>query len=92
MFEKEKIQEAYENSILNENSEMAVKSSIEKLFSVKVNKIDIKKKIIFNLSDFVDDEDFDNFKKIDTIEKFIKSKYKNSIVNFKGRTIEIEEL
>ena len=50
------------------------------------------KKIIFYLSDFVDEENFDNFNKIDAIEKFIKSKYKDAIINFKGRTIEIEEL
>ena len=92
MFDKEKIQEAYVNSIINESSEMAVKKAIEKVFPVKVKKMEVKKKIIFHLSDFVDDANFDNFGKIDAIQNFIKKKYKDSIVNFKGRTIEIEEL
>jgi len=92
MFEKEKIQEAYENSIINESSETQVKSAVEKLFSIKVKKIEVKRKIIFHLSDFIDDEDMDNFSKIDAIEDLIKKKYKDSIVKFKTRTIEVEEL
>jgi hypothetical protein len=93
MFEKEKIQEAYVNSILSESSERQVSQAIAKVFpNVKVNKVDVKRKIIFHLSDFVDEEDFDSFSKIDTIQDFIKKKYKGSIVKFKGRTIEVEEL
>ena len=92
MFEKERIQEAYENSILNESTETQVSQAISKVFSVKVKKIDIKRRLIFHLSDFIDEEDFDNFNKIDNIEKFIKKKYKDAIVKFKGRTIEVEEL
>jgi len=92
MFEKEKIQEAYVDSIINESSEMQVKKAIEKVFPVKVKKVDIKKKLIFHLSDFIDDEELENFSKIDAIEDLIKKKYKDSIVKFKGRTIEVEEL
>lgn len=93
MFEKEKIQEAYVSSILSESSERQVSQAIAKVFpNVKVNKVDVKRKIIFHLSDFVDEEDFDSFSKIDTIQDFIKKKYKGSIVKFKGRTIEVEEL
>lgn len=92
MFEKERIQEAYENSILNESSESQVSQTISKIFNVKVKKIDMKRKIIFHLSDFVDEEDFDNFDKIDAVTDFIKKKYKDAIVNWKGRTIEVEEL
>lgn len=91
--EKEKIQEAYVSSILSESSERQVSQAIAKVFpNVKVNKVDVKRKIIFHLSDFVDEEDFDSFSKIDTIQDFIKKKYKGSIVKFKGRTIEVEEL
>lgn len=92
MFEKEKIQEAYEDSILSESSDMAIKKAIEKVFPVKVKKMETKRKIIIHLSDFIDNEDFDSFSKIDAVEDFIKKKIKNSIVNFNGRTIEIEEL
>lgn len=92
MFDKEKIQEAYENSIINESSEMAVKKAIEKVFNLKVNKVLTKRKIIFHLSSFVDESDFDSFSKIDAVQDFIKKKYKDSIVNFKGKTIEVEEL
>lgn len=93
MFEKQKIQEAYVNSILSESSESQVSSAIAKVFpNIKVKKVDVKRRIIFHLSDFVDEEDFDNFSKIDTIQDFIKKKYKGSIVKFKGRTIEVEEL
>ena len=92
MFEKEKIQEAYEDSILNESSEMAIKKAIEKVFPTKVKKVETKRKIILHLSSFLDDEDMDNFSKIDAVEEFIKKKIKGSIVKWKGSTIEIEEL
>jgi hypothetical protein len=92
MFEKEKIQEAYMVSVVNESADIQVKKAIEKVFSVKVKKIDVKKKFIIHLSDFIDNEDFDNFGKIDAIDNFIKKKYKDSIIEWKGRTIEIEEL
>jgi CxxC motif-containing protein len=92
MFEKERIQEAYVDSILNESSEMQVKKAIEKVFPVKVKKTDIKRKFVFHLSDFIDDEEMENFAKIDAVTDFIKKKYKGSIVSFKGRTIEVEEL
>ena len=92
MFKNDKIQEAYVHSIINESSETQVKKAIEKVFPVKVKKVDIKKKLIFHLSDFIDDEEMDNFSKIDAIEDLIKKKYKDSIVKFKGRTIEVEEL
>ena len=93
MFEKEKIQEAYENSILNESAERQVSKAIPKVWpNVKVKKVETKKKIIFHLSDFIDDTDFDNFGKIDAVNDFIKKRYKDAIVNWKGRTIEVEEL
>ena len=92
MFENEKIQKIYENSIINESSEIQVRKAIEIVLPVKVKKIDVKKKIIFQLSDYVDEQDFENFPKIDALDKFIKKKYKDSIVEWKGRTIEIEEL
>jgi hypothetical protein len=92
MFEKEKIQEAYEDSILNESSDIQIKKAIEKVFPTKVKKVETKQKFILHLSSFVDDEDMDNFSKIDAIENFIKKKIKDSIVKWKGTTIEIEEL
>ena len=92
MFEKEKIQEAYVNSILSESVERQVSQAISKVFPVKVRNVEMKKKVIFHLSDFVDEEDFDNFDKIDAVTDFIKKKYKDAIVDFKGRTIEVTEL
>lgn len=92
LFEDTKIQKVYEDSILNESSERQVAAAIEKTFAVKVKKIEEKKKMIFHLSDFVDNEDFDNFNKIDAVEKFIKKKYKDAIVEWKTRTIEVTEL
>ena len=92
MFEKEKIQEAYVNSVLSESTESQVSQAISKVFPVKVRKVEMKKKVVFHLSDFVDEEDFDNFDKIDAVTDFIKKKYKDAIVDFKGRTIEVTEL
>ena len=93
MFDKEKIQEAYERTILSESSERQVSQAISKVFpNVKVKKVDVKRKLIFHLSDFVDNEDFDNFSKIDAVDNFIKKKYKDAIIEWKGRTIEVEEL
>lgn len=92
MLEKEKIQEAYETSILNESAENQVSQAITKVFSVKVKKIELKKKIVFHLSDFVDEGDMDNFSKMDAVTDFIKKKYKDAIIDWKGRTIEVTEL
>jgi hypothetical protein len=93
MFEKERIQEAYENSILNESADRQVSQVISKVFpNVKVKKVEMKRKIVFHLSDFVDEEDFDSFDKIDAVTNFIKKKYKDAKVDFKGRTIEVTEL
>lgn len=92
LFEDERIQRAYEDSILNESADRQVAAAIEKVFAVKVKKIEEKKKMIFHLSDFVDNEDFDNFGKIDAVEKFIKKKYKDAIVEWKTRTVEVTEL
>ena len=91
--EREKIQRAYVDSILNESSEKLVSQAISKVFpAVKVKKVEMKRKIVFHLSDFVDEEELDNFSKIDAINEFIKKKYKDAIVNWKGRTLEVEEL
>ena len=93
MWEKEKIQEAYVNSILSESNERQVSQIISKVFpNVKFKKVDVKRKLIFHLSDFVDNEEFDNFSKIDAVDDFIKKKYKDAIVEWKGRTVEVEEL
>ena len=93
MFEKEKIQEAYENTVLSESTERQVSQAITKVFpNVKVNKVEVKRKLIFHLSNFVDEQEFDNFNKIDAIDDFIKKKYKDAITKWKGRTIEVEEL
>lgn len=92
MFEKEKIQEAYVNSVLSESTERQVSQAISKIFPVKVKKVEMKKKVVFHLSDFVDEEEFDNFDKIDAVTDFIKKKYKDAIVDWKGRTIEVTEL
>ena len=88
--EREKIQRAYVDSILNESSEKLVSQAISKVFpTVKVKKVEMKRKIVFHLSDFVDEEELDNFSKIDAINEFIKKKYKDAIVNWKGRTLEV---
>jgi hypothetical protein len=92
MFERDRIQEAYVDTVINESTERAVSTAISKVFPVKVKKVDVKRKIIFHLSDFIDEGDFDNFAKIDAVNDFIKKKYKGSIVEWKGRTIEVEEL
>ena len=93
MFENEKIQEAYLNSVLSESTEKQVSQIISRVFpTVKVKKIEMKRKIVFHLSDFIDDEELNNFSNIDAINEFIKKKYKDAIVNWKGRTIEVEEL
>jgi len=92
IFEDERIQKAYEDSILNESAERQIATAISKVFPVKVKKIEEKKKVIFHLSSFVDQEDFDNFNKIDAVDELIKKKFKDAIVEWKGYTIEVTEL
>ncbi len=92
LFEDEKIQKAYEDSILNESSEVQIKKAIEQVFPTKVKKIEVKRTFILHLSNFIDDHEMENFGKIDAVEELIKKKIKGSIVKWKGSRIEIEEL
>lgn len=90
MDNNQKIHEAYLSIV--EGSEVQVAKAIEKLFGVKVKKTEVKCKTILKLSGYVDEAEMDNWQKIDALTKFIKSKYKDAIVEFKGTIIEIEEL
>lgn len=86
----DKIQEAYLSIV--ESSDRQVSQAIEKLFGIKVKNTEEKRKITFHLSNYLDDENMDNWSKIDALEKFIKSKYKGAIVEFQGSKIVVEEL
>lgn len=89
----DKIQEAYNQILLNEaNEENIIKKAIEKVFDVRVKKIEEKRKFTFYLSDFIDNGDFDNLSKVDAVEEVIEKKIKNPLIEWKGRTIEVEEL
>ena len=87
----DKIQEAYINTIV-EGTEQQIVSAIKKLFNIKVRKIETKCKTTLKLADYLDQENMANWDKIDKLQEFIKSRYKDSIVTIHGTTIEIEEL
>lgn len=96
--EKEKLQEAYAEVMLNEASdETQIAKTLEKIFGVKVNKVEVRRKITIGFRPLIDQEDFDSFDKIDAFEDFVEKKLKkrgiSPFVNWKGLTyIEIEEI
>jgi hypothetical protein len=79
-----------------------IKNSIDKILSrlprvigmppIKITKIDKKVKFEISLSSFLDDENMDNFSKIDAIQDLFTKEYgEDTMVRFKGRRIEVEE-
>lgn len=93
--EKQKIQEAYENMLINEaNEEVQFGKAIEKLFGVKIKNINVKKNIEIRFKGQIDQEDMDNFSKIDAFEEFVNKKLKNNaIIDWKNlNSVKIEEL
>lgn len=92
--EKEKLQEAYEAVMLNEaNEEIQLARALEKIFGVKVKNVDVKKTITIQFRPMIDNEEMENFSKIDAFEDIVKKKLKRAIVNWDNLTsIKIEEL
>lgn len=95
---KEKLQEAYEAVMLNEaNDETQVAKALEKVFGVKVQKVEVRREIEIRFRPMIDQEDFDNFDKIDAFEEFVEKKLKKKgmsvFVDWKGLTyIKIKEI
>lgn len=67
--------------------------AIEKTFpDVKFKDISRKAVITFKMKNFIDENDFDNFAKIDGILDFLKKKYKGAIVSHDFDKFIVEEL
>lgn len=71
-----------------------LRTSLAKILNpIKIQKTVEKVKIEIFLSQFLDNEDMNNFKKIDAIEEVFKHIYgEDIIVKFNGRKITVEEL
>jgi hypothetical protein len=92
--EKQKIQEAYESILLNEaNEEVQFGKALEKLFGVKIKSINVKKNIQIKFKGQIDQEEMENFSKIDAFEDFVNKKLKNAIIDWGNyNSINIKEL
>lgn len=67
--------------------------SIEKAYpDIKFKEITRKAVITFKMKDFIDENDFDNFAKIDAIMDFLKKQYKGAIVSHDFDKFIVEEL
>jgi hypothetical protein len=96
--EKEKLQEAYEAVMLNEaNEETQIAKALEKIFGVKVQKVEVRREIEIRFRPLIDQEEFENFDKIDAFEEFVEKKLKKKgispFVEWKGLTyVTIKEI
>jgi hypothetical protein len=67
--------------------------SIEKAYpDVKFKEVTRKAVITFKMKDFIDENEFDNFAKIDGIMVFLKKQYKGAIVKHDFDKFIVEEL
>lgn len=81
----------FESTITNQDRKVV--KSIEKSYpDLSIRGIDAKRKIVFEFNQYIDDQDFDNFGKIDSIMAFLKKSYKGSIVTHDGSRFTVEEL
>lgn len=65
---------------------------LQQVKGVKVKKVDMKRTITFTLSKGIDENDFDNFDKIDTIHEILKKAYPKSITTHDYNKFIVEEL
>jgi len=74
-------------------ADKAAAKAIEKAYpDVKFKEIARKSVITFKMKNFIDENDFDNFAKIDGIMAFLKKKYKGAIVSHDFDKFIVEEL
>lgn len=67
--------------------------SIQKVYpDIKFKDITRKAVITFKMKDFIDENDFNNFSKIDGIMAFLKKQYKGAIVKHDFDKFIVEEL
>ena len=73
-------------------SENTVARMIQKNFGVKIKKVDVKRRIVFQLAKPIDENDFDSFDKIDGIHDLLKKAYRNSTTEHDYDRFIVEEL
>jgi len=57
-----------------------VVATLEKKFGVKIKKMDVRKKVVIQLKDGIDENEFENFSLIDGINDFLEKAYGTGIV------------
>ena len=74
-------------------ADKAAVKAIEKTYpEVKFTEVSRKAVITFKMKNYIDENDFDNFAKIDAILKFLKKKYKGALVTHDFDKFIVEEL
>lgn len=88
------IQEAYTSVILNEaNEDKYILQIFKKIFpEIKIGNFEVTRKFSFRLRDYIDEDEIENWSRIDAFTDLVKKKLKNATVEFNGNSIEIEEL
>ncbi len=96
--DKEKLLEAYESVLLNEATEEdQVSKALEKIFGVKVAKVEVRRKIDIQWRGGIIDQDSPEFfDKIDAFEAVVAKKLKKqgirTFVNWNLTNLEIKEI
>ena len=78
--------------ITEATSENAVAKMIEKKFGIKIKKVEMKRMITFHLSKPIDENDWDNFDKIDGIHDLLKKSFKGSTTEHEYDKFIVKEL
>lgn len=95
-----KVQEAYRKVILEDkeqqlneaNEEIQLARAFEKIFGVKVKKVDVKKTIEIHHKGLVDADEFENYQKVNDFEELVNKKFKNVKIDWEHLTyVKIEE-
>jgi hypothetical protein len=81
-----------EKYITEATADNTVAKMIQKEFGVKVKKINVKRKITFQLSEPLDERKFSNFDKIDGIHELLQKYYKGSTTEHDWDKFVVEEL
>lgn len=74
------------------NSEDRIGKMIERTSGERVKKISKKMKIVFTLSKYIDEQEFENFNKIDKTIELLEKMYPNATVRHDWDRFIVEEL
>ena len=83
--------EKYEKYLIKEGKNPVVKM-LERTAGEKIKKVDTRMRIVYHLTKPIDEEEFDNFDRIDKTIAMLEKMYPNAIVKHDWDKFIVEEL